>query len=61
MIFLGHFPEKAIMPGALIIEAMAQASIILFATSEKKRELRQKALLLFRFGQSAIPSSCGTG
>src|SRR3990172_7638081 len=36
MVFLGHFPEKAIMPGALILEALAQASIILFATSEKK-------------------------
>ena len=36
MVFLGHFPEKAIMPGALILEAMAQASIILFATGEKK-------------------------
>lgn len=32
--FLGHFPEKAIMPGAAIIEAMAQTAIILFA-SEK--------------------------
>jgi len=30
--FLGHFPEKAIMPGAAIIEAMAQAAIILFAS-----------------------------
>lgn len=30
--FLGHFPEKAIMPGAAIIEAMAQTAIILFAS-----------------------------
>lgn len=29
--FLGHFPEKAVMPGATIIEAMAQAAIVLFA------------------------------
>jgi 3-hydroxyacyl-[acyl-carrier-protein] dehydratase len=29
--FLGHFPDNAIMPGALIIEAMAQTAIILFA------------------------------
>ena len=27
--FQGHFPEQAIMPGVLIIEAMAQASAIL--------------------------------
>lgn len=34
--FLGHFPEKAIMPGAAIIEAMAQTAIILFATKDEK-------------------------
>lgn len=28
--FTGHFPDQAIMPGILIIEAMAQASILLF-------------------------------
>ena len=28
--FKGHFPGKPIMPGVLIIEAMAQASIILY-------------------------------
>ncbi|MEK7788611.1 MAG: 3-hydroxyacyl-[acyl-carrier-protein] dehydratase FabZ, partial [Planctomycetota bacterium] len=27
-VFVGHFPDFAIMPGVLIIEAMAQASII---------------------------------
>jgi|MGYP003889160389 3-hydroxyacyl-[acyl-carrier-protein] dehydratase len=32
--FLGHFPDKAVMPGAAIIEAMAQASIVLFATAK---------------------------
>ena len=31
--FLGHFPNMAVMPGALIIEGMAQASIILFRKS----------------------------
>lgn len=28
--FAGHFPEKPVFPGALIIEAMAQSSIMLF-------------------------------
>lgn len=28
--FSGHFPQRRIMPGVLIIEAMAQASILLF-------------------------------
>jgi len=31
--FTGHFPENPIMPGALIIEAMAQTAIVLFAYS----------------------------
>ena len=31
--FPGHFPENPIMPGALIIEAMAQTAIVLFAYS----------------------------
>ncbi len=29
--FSGHFPNKPVMPGVLIIETMAQASIILFS------------------------------
>ncbi|OFW54640.1 MAG: hypothetical protein A2163_05435 [Actinobacteria bacterium RBG_13_35_12] len=29
--FEGHFPDNPIMPGVLIIEAMAQASIILYS------------------------------
>lgn len=33
--FSGHFPRKPIMPGVLIIEAMAQAAIILFYGSQK--------------------------
>ena len=37
--FPGHFPEKQVMPGVLILEAMAQASGILgFKTMEKKPE-----------------------
>ena len=36
----GHFPEKAIMPGALIIEAMAQTAIILFAYTEEQKKDR---------------------
>lgn len=47
MVFLGHFPEKAIMPGALILEAMAQASIILFATGEKNKTGNKKHMYYF--------------
>jgi len=32
--FQGHFPSQPILPGVLIIEAMAQASIILFAAAK---------------------------
>jgi 3-hydroxyacyl-[acyl-carrier-protein] dehydratase len=60
MVFLGHFPEKAIMPGALILEAMAQTAIILFATSEKKDRNDKRPLYFFgsvkaRFLHPAVP------
>jgi 3-hydroxyacyl-[acyl-carrier-protein] dehydratase len=31
--FLGHFPQEAIMPGAMILEGMGQATIVLFKKS----------------------------
>lgn len=57
--FLGHFPDKAIMPGAAIIEAMAQTSIVLFA-SDKKQEDDRKPLYYFgsvkaRFFHPVVP------
>lgn len=60
MVFLGHFPEKAIMPGALILEAMAQTAIILFATSGKGGSGDQKQMYFFgsvkaRFLHPAVP------
>jgi 3-hydroxyacyl-[acyl-carrier-protein] dehydratase len=45
--FLGHFPEKAIFPGALIIEAMAQSAIILFAAGRGEKRDRNP---LYYFG-----------
>jgi len=60
MVFLGHFPERAIMPGALIIEAMAQAAIILFATVGKGERGNKKPLYFFgsvkaRFLHPVVP------
>jgi 3-hydroxyacyl-[acyl-carrier-protein] dehydratase len=60
MVFLGHFPEKAVMPGALIIEAMAQTAIILFATNTKNESGGKKPLYYFgsvkaRFLHPAVP------
>jgi 3-hydroxyacyl-[acyl-carrier-protein] dehydratase len=38
-VFVGHFPHYPVMPGVLIIEAMAQAAAILsFATFDKKSD-----------------------
>jgi 3-hydroxyacyl-[acyl-carrier-protein] dehydratase len=60
MVFLGHFPEKAVMPGALIIEAMAQTAIILFATHNKGNDTGKKPLYYFgsvkaRFLHPVVP------
>ncbi len=60
MVFLGHFPDKAVMPGALIIEAMAQAAIILFAVGTDKPEAGKKPLYYLgsvkaRFLHPAVP------
>ena len=57
--FLGHFPEKAIMPGAMIIEAMAQTAIILFASEKKswggKRPLYYFGSVKARFLLPVVP------
>lgn len=60
MVFLGHFPDKAIMPGALILEAMAQTAIILFAANKKSSVEGKKPLYYFgsvkaRFLHPAVP------
>lgn len=34
--FLGHFPDQAIMPGTLIVEAIGQAASILFSKTTEK-------------------------
>ena len=58
--FMGHFPGKQVMPGVLILEAMAQASGILgFKTMEKKPE--EGSIYYFvgadslRFKRPAVP------
>jgi len=58
--FLGHFPEKAIMPGAAIIEAMAQTSIVLFASAREMNEKEKLPLYYFgsvkaRFHHPVVP------
>ena len=40
MQFLGHFPQKHLMPGVLIVEALAQTGCVLLLSKEKQREAR---------------------
>ncbi len=60
MVFLGHFPDKAVMPGALILEAMAQTAIVLFAAAGNSSGLAKTPLYYFgsvkaRFLHPAVP------
>jgi len=56
--FQGHFPEEKIMPGVLIIEAIAQAGIVLvdnIAKSDKRRIYFLGAVSKSRFFKPVIP------
>ena len=57
--FAGHFPDFAIMPGVLIVEALAQASIILFKKSFDTEKDKDKVFLLasanVRFSKPVFP------
>ena len=44
--FLGHFPECAIMPGVLIVEAIGQGASILFSSTAKKGIDKGEAMVL---------------
>ncbi|HOW34832.1 MAG TPA: 3-hydroxyacyl-ACP dehydratase FabZ [Candidatus Omnitrophota bacterium] len=56
--FVGHFPEEKVMPGVLIIEAMAQAACVYFYHS---RNLIGKKLIYYlgkvtvRFFEPVVP------
>jgi 3-hydroxyacyl-[acyl-carrier-protein] dehydratase len=53
--FLGHFPNMAVMPGAFIIESMAQTAIILFRKSyEDEATAREQANTVFLFGGAKV-------
>jgi 3-hydroxyacyl-[acyl-carrier-protein] dehydratase len=45
--FLGHFPKDAIMPGAMILEGMGQATIVLFKKSFEEPAPASASLHLF--------------
>ena len=43
--FMGHFPERPVMPGVLMVEAMAQAAGALWALSQEADEKKLIPLL----------------
>lgn len=43
--FLGHFPEYAIMPGTLIIEAIGQSASILFSHSTGGKGMKPREFM----------------
>jgi 3-hydroxyacyl-[acyl-carrier-protein] dehydratase len=55
--FQGHFPDRPIMPGVLIIEALAQAgAVLLLAQPEERGKLPLFAgINNFRFRRSVVP------
>lgn len=58
--FVGHFPDFAIMPGVLILESMAQASIVLFKKGSSETNSDGKVFLLVsvssaRFSKPVVP------
>lgn len=59
--FQGHFPQEAVMPGALIIEGMAQAAIVMFKLSYS--DDADDMIYLFgsariRFIKKVVPGDC---
>ncbi|MEM1277088.1 MAG: 3-hydroxyacyl-ACP dehydratase FabZ [Pseudomonadota bacterium] len=60
--FQGHFPQEAVMPGVLIVEAMAQTAGVLVVDSLGKMD--QDLLVYFmtidntRFRQKVVPGDC---
>jgi len=56
--FLGHFPKEPVLPGVLILEAMAQTGGLAFESSFERKEEGSPALASieeFRVKKSVIP------
>jgi 3-hydroxyacyl-[acyl-carrier-protein] dehydratase len=58
--FVGHFPAKPVMPGVLILEALAQAGALLASMSAPAEEMADKITYLMgidgaRFRRPVVP------
>ncbi|MDR0250315.1 MAG: 3-hydroxyacyl-ACP dehydratase FabZ [Burkholderiales bacterium] len=60
--FMGHFPDYPVMPGVLVIEALAQAAVILaYKSGASKMPNGERGIILFagideaRFKRQVIP------
>lgn len=53
--FKGHFPDEPVMPGALLIEAMAQAAIVLYRKVFNNNNLIYLGSVKAKFFQSIKP------
>jgi 3-hydroxyacyl-[acyl-carrier-protein] dehydratase len=49
--FTGHFPQRPIMPGVLIVEAMAQTAAVMVGVT---RELADKSMLVYFMGMDGV-------
>jgi len=56
--FQGHFPGHPVMPGVLIIEALAQASGLLVQLSVKRDAGPQPLYYLVKWTRQNLPRSC---
>ncbi|MDD2702988.1 MAG: 3-hydroxyacyl-ACP dehydratase FabZ, partial [Candidatus Omnitrophica bacterium] len=60
--FEGHFPDNPVLPGVIIIEAMAQASILLFSVLKPDIAAKRPDYFLgkveIRFSKPVKPGDC---
>ncbi len=59
--FLGHFPQRPIMPGVLILEALAQATGILAFQTENEKPQKNAMYYLVGIDKARFKSPVGPG